>query len=1222
MFNQDLSLIENHIRPLVEKEDTSEYEKGLGDGFLSEVCDISSLQQLGLHLLDPLQKESLELNTEIKLNEEGILIACKKDNPTDHIRVNVKGLISGLKKLDSKIFDLLLSNLGYTKTQFAELNTQENQAVNCIKKVPSNKLKVGQEPPQTKINFDNLDLMGMDDILFGEIEEKEHTSQCSEEGKVAIPEQFSAPGIFKIKYIVQTSVRINLFEEEKGNEIDLHQFINEEDLNKCNQAEEYTQKLKKTKSSHQNNGLQSLDCDKNSHNFRHLKSNDESLKLMQENDMYREKLRLALRAIKIRDTQIHRLKSEGNVIPLDMTNSRLHLAFLFASPLIRKVEGGTDNVMLLDCQKEIRDIVDVCSAMDYEMKYKSVVATPSNMRSVLTDGPIALHFSGHGMENKEVGYKSRLGGEDKGDILLLENEKCMTEYFYERDLKKMIKLSQINLEVVFVSSCHSEFAGKVFLNAGAKHVICIKQSEEVDDGAALRFSKVFYETLFVKNYTVCASFHIAKEEVRKILKDNEANKFLLLMPQEKGHHLNSRSKHLCQAVTNIKPGGLINLGEKPTILSVPSKIDNFVGRQKEMYDIINHLSTNRLVSILGLSGIGKTSIARNLADYLKQRHKFRDGIIYVGLRGCESSQMFLANLSLIIRTEIQLENDYKKMKDSEVEDRALVHSFLRDKQILLILDNCEDPIDSDEVNFTKEIESILDECSESKFLLTSRTALELRSHHKEMQFPLESLSNEASVRCLFEKAPRKISPNEIKELFVATRFNSSRYPNKSLFLKNHPLFLLLGGHPQAISLAAPLLQYKSLTELFNDLSDSDVLNPNKPQNNKKTSDSLRNALELSISAIKSWNSQTIDLFMILGMFPGGIKQNYITKIWGDATWVVLKDELAKASLIVYKTNNRGEFIFSLLPFITIRACEFLNQKPQTKAELHEKSCQILEEFCREIFEEKRLFTVKKKLTEMEANIWACIYRGINVMQEVSKSSGNNERTKDPFITNRACPRSSISKILPQIESTNQEVEDITDSDLGSINSLDTQRLELLINHPNDYRAREELNNEEKIVLFYVNTLISISKESDALKMYKLYKKKEEISTLCLANLYKSVAYIYSSKGSPQDTERALKISTKCIKLFESLNKAKGVVDLKFFIAYKLGMVEEETKDFIKGSPEARQRLFTQILAFYQENDFPQEALFCNKILTSLSPQGISPSKLPKMDPKLYLRLTS
>ena len=84
----------------------------------------------------------------------------------------------------------------------------------------------------------------------------------------------------------------------------------------------------------------------------------------------------------------------------------------------------------------------------------------------------------------------------------MEGEHGMTNYYFEDDLKTHVEVSKNKFEVVFVSSCHSEFAGKVFLNAGAKHVICIRQSERISYAASLTFSSVFYETLFGKKINV------------------------------------------------------------------------------------------------------------------------------------------------------------------------------------------------------------------------------------------------------------------------------------------------------------------------------------------------------------------------------------------------------------------------------------------------------------------------------------------------------------------------------------------------------------------------------------------------------------------------------------------------------------------------------------------------------------------------------------------------
>jgi len=83
---------------------------------------------------------------------------------------------------------------------------------------------------------------------------------------------------------------------------------------------------------------------------------------------------------------------------------------------------------------------------------------------------------------------------------------------------------------VFVASCYSEFAGKIFLNAGARHVICVKGGQQIADQAVITFSKAFYHSVFGQNLTICESFNLAKQQVLVKFGEGESNKFLMLKP--------------------------------------------------------------------------------------------------------------------------------------------------------------------------------------------------------------------------------------------------------------------------------------------------------------------------------------------------------------------------------------------------------------------------------------------------------------------------------------------------------------------------------------------------------------------------------------------------------------------------------------------------------------------------------------------------------------------
>jgi hypothetical protein len=52
------------------------------------------------------------------------------------------------------------------------------------------------------------------------------------------------------------------------------------------------------------------------------------------------------------------------------------------------------------------------------------------------------------------------------------------------------------LHFVCILACHSEFAAKIFHEAGAKHVIGINEKFEIDDDAVLTFTQSFYTLIW------------------------------------------------------------------------------------------------------------------------------------------------------------------------------------------------------------------------------------------------------------------------------------------------------------------------------------------------------------------------------------------------------------------------------------------------------------------------------------------------------------------------------------------------------------------------------------------------------------------------------------------------------------------------------------------------------------------------------------------------------
>ena len=184
--------------------------------------------------------------------------------------------------------------------------------------------------------------------------------------------------------------------------------------------------------------------------------------------------------------------------------------------------------------------------------------------------------------------------------------------------------------------------------------------------------------------------------------------------------------------------------------NLPVQTTSFVGREKQLEDVKRLLKNTRLLTLMGTGGTGKTRLGLETSAQLI--NEFRDGV-------------WLAELALIAEPERVVEAVAAAVGAREEPDRplreTLIH-YLRGKNILLLLDNCEHLLSTVSVLAAELLRS----CPRLKILATSRQSLGIGGEAVFFVPPLEVLE----VRAEDFRGPdfaKRLSQYEAVKLFIA-----------------------------------------------------------------------------------------------------------------------------------------------------------------------------------------------------------------------------------------------------------------------------------------------------------------------------------------------------------------------------------------------------------------------------------------------------------------------
>jgi predicted ATPase/DNA-binding SARP family transcriptional activator len=140
--------------------------------------------------------------------------------------------------------------------------------------------------------------------------------------------------------------------------------------------------------------------------------------------------------------------------------------------------------------------------------------------------------------------------------------------------------------------------------------------------------------------------------------------------------------------------------------NLPRQTTSFVGRGVESSEVRALLTKSRLVTIVGVGGVGKTRVALHVGAQL--RDAFEDGAWFVDLAKVSGADSVVP--------EIASAYEITSQGFSALFDRVLAH--MKNKRLLLILDNCEHVV----VEAARVAGSIITVCPQVTILATSREA--------------------------------------------------------------------------------------------------------------------------------------------------------------------------------------------------------------------------------------------------------------------------------------------------------------------------------------------------------------------------------------------------------------------------------------------------------------------------------------------------------------------
>lgn len=317
------------------------------------------------------------------------------------------------------------------------------------------------------------------------------------------------------------------------------------------------------------------------------------------------------------------------------------------------------------------------------------------------------------------------------------------------------------------------------------------------------------------------------------------------------------------------------------------QLTSFVGREREIADLKSLLAVNRLLTLTGVGGCGKTRLAFEVAS---------------GVVGTYANGVWLVELAALTDPTLVPQAVASALGVPEQADRPMIETlsaYFRSRELLLVLDNCEHLT----VACAVLVETLLRMCPNLRVLATSREPLHIAG---ELIWRVPSLSL---------PDPQSLPPVELLMQFEAVRLFIERaavvLPGYALSAQNAPAIAQvcyrLDGMPLAIELAAARVKVLPAEQIATRLDDCFTLLTGGSRTTMTRQQTLKATLDWSYLLL---SAQEQRLLQRLAVFAGGCSLEAAEAVCagdGIATAEVLDllTQLVDRSLVVAEEHAGG-----------------------------------------------------------------------------------------------------------------------------------------------------------------------------------------------------------------------------------------------------------------------------------------------------------------------------